>query len=178
MRLTLTLLAALLFVGCIDRNPSAELDEDTLDAGPFADVAVGEPDAEADTDGPAPPRYVVATVRLDAGVLPDGGRPACSETVGALFDPAVEAPAPDGCEAQCIRLAHCASHTWDDGSDQCRCLEDDDEAVIRAACVQACHTTQGELLYYALFDTPVCSEIVPAVTSRFPAFSRACGGRP
>lgn len=166
----------LLVPGCIEHNPEAEPDEDALDAGEPAPADA--PDAEPDHDGPPPPRYVAATVHLDAGTLPDDERSACAATVATLFDTAAEAAAPDGCEAQCTRLAHCASHTWDDGSDQCRCLEDDDEPAIRAACVQACHTTQGELLYYALFDTPVCSEIVPAVTSRFPAFARACGGRP
>lgn len=169
MRPALALLVALLLIGCIDHSQPAEPDEDILDTGPST---------APDTDDPAPPRYVAATVRLDAGVLPDGGRPACSETVGAIFDPAAEAPAPDGCEAQCLRLAHCASHTWDDGSDQCRCLEDDDEPVIRAVCVRACHTTQGESLHAAIFNAPVCSEIVPAVAARFPAFSRTCGGRP
>lgn len=165
--------------GCIEHNPAAEPDEDTGTAAPVADVSPGQ-DAEPAHDGPPLPRYVPAPVRLDAGALPNGERPACSDTIGALFDAAAaaETPAPNGCEAQCTRLAHCASHTWDDGSDQCRCLEDGDGPAIRAACVQACHTTQGELLYYALFDTPVCSEIVPAVTSRFPAFARACGGRP
>lgn len=169
MRPAIAFPVALLLIGCIEHNQSAEPDDDILDTGPSDGP---------DTDGPTPPRHVAATVRLDAGESPAGDRPACSATVGALFEAEAEAPAPDGCEAQCLRLAHCASHTWDDGSDQCRCLEDDDEPVIRAACVQACHTTQGDSLYAAIFNASVCSEIVPAVASRFPAFSRTCGGRP
>lgn len=176
MSLTTTALCAALIclAGCVRDNPW------TVDADPLdAELADAGPDAISTADAAAEsPRYVAATVRLDAGLLPDGGRAACAAMLDALFAEAAPAPAPNGCEGQCTRLAHCASHTWADGSDQCRCLEDDDESAIRAACVQACHTTQGDLLYYALFDTPVCSEIVPAVTSRFPAFSRACGGRP
>lgn len=175
MRLTTLALCAALacLAGCVQDNPLS-VDEDLLDAD-LVDVGLDASDADA---APKPPRYVAATVRLDAGLLPDGERPACPTIAGVIFDDGSPGPAPDGCELQCSRLAHCASHTWDDGSDQCRCLEDDDEAAIRWACVHACHTTQGDLLYYALFDTPVCSEIVPSVTSRFPAFSRACGGRP
>lgn len=169
MRPAIAFPVALLLIGCIDHNQSAEPDDDILDTCPSA---------SPDTDGPAPPRHVVATDRPDAGESPAGDRPICSVTVGALFAPAADAPAPDGCEAQCLRLSHCASYTWDDGSDQCRCLEDDDEPGIRAACVQACHTTQGESLHAAIFSAPVCSEIVPAVAARFPAFSRACGGLP
>jgi hypothetical protein len=178
MRLTTLALCAALacLAGCVQDNPWS-VDEDLLDAE-LVDAGLDASDVTDADAAPAPPRYVAATVRLDAGLLPDGGRPACPTTIGVLFDDAAPGRAPDGCELQCSRLAHCASHTWDDGSDQCRCLEDDDEAAIRWACVQACRTTQGDLLYYALFDTPVCSEIVPAVTSRFPAFSRACGGRP
>ena len=165
-----------LMAACIDHNPQLDTDPDAAGASEAPDAvlvhgrnvvfAVAEPDAVDAADAELP---------NDARLTDDMP---CPEKLGTLFDVAAPAPAVDGCEAQCIRLAHCASHTWDDGSDQCRCLEDDDEPAILDACKATCHTTQGELLYYALFDTPVCSEIVPAVTSRFPTFDVACGGRP
>ena len=174
----LMLILCSLQLGCIaGSNPA--LDPDLLDAEVAATDA-GTADAEPDI------RFAVAvetpTVEppdaAHAPPPPTRSRQACATAPSRFFDPAPAAPALDGCEAQCIRLAHCASHTWDDGSDQCRCLEDDDEPAILDACKATCHTTQGELLYYALFDTPVCSEIVPAVTSRFATFDAACGGRP
>lgn len=176
MRATLLILCAIQ-LGCIaGGNPS--LDPDTIDAAPVATadaadvapdtrfaVAIETPTVEPPDAAPAPPSV-------------PRQRTACAQAPGRLFADAPAATAPDGCEAQCSRLAHCAAHTWDDGSDLCRCFEDDDEDTIRDACKAACHTTQGELLYYALFDTPVCSEIVPAVTARFLLFDAACGGQP
>lgn len=174
-----------LMAACISSNPEVDTDLDVTAPSEAPDAVA--PDAVAPDAVLVHGRPVVfpAVESEDAEVdaeLPNDARLTdtlpCPETRGVLFDPAAPAPAVDGCEAQCRRLAHCASHTWDDGSDRCRCLEDADENAILQACTATCATVRGPNLYYALFDTIVCSELVPAVEREFASFARQCGGAP
>lgn len=175
-RRILLLALGCLMAACIDHNPQLDTDPDAAGASEAPDAvlvhgrnvvfAVAEP--EADTVDAAD-----AELPNDARLTDDMP---CPERLGTFFEGSTPAPAVDGCDAQCRRLAHCASHTWDDGSDRCRCLEDDDEDAILQACTATCATSQGPTLYYAIFDTAVCSELVPAVEREFATFARQCGG--
>lgn len=155
------LAACVLLCGCIeDDNPSR------IDYADESDTADMTSEADAEPDAPTP----------DAG---SSEAPRCLTTAaGAFAAPSAHLPPPDGCDTQCIRLAHCASYTWDDGSDLCACLTDTDESALLIACRSACRTPRGDVLYRAIRNTDVCSEIVPAVALRFVEFASACGDRP
>ncbi len=153
--------ACALLCGCIEDDNPSRID--------YAD----ESDMAAD----------MATTDAAPDVLdPDAGSseaPRClTSAAGAFSAPSASLPPPDGCDTQCIRLAHCASWTWADGSDLCACLDELDESDLLAACRSACRTPRGDVLNRAIRNADVCSQIVPAVALRFPSFDSACGDRP
>lgn len=152
--------ACALLCGCIEDDNPSRID------------STDESDMAADMTTDAAPDVLAP----DAG---SSEAPLClTSAAGAFAAPSSHLPPPDGCDTQCIRLAHCASWTWEDGSDLCVCLTESDESALLTACRTACRTPRGGALTQVIRSASVCSQIVPAVALKFTEFDSACGGRP